>query len=154
MAASSWPLFIFLQKTHATFENDFDHFKNHLRKYIWFCDFFSKRKHGLAIGIRHVEELKDFSPFCFEKNKDGLFGLKVFIQNQEFSAFNVYCHSGLKLKHLMEESSWFFSPQSKNILVKDLNWNLNKTNYQKLIEHLSNLNLSYLNWLEPTHFQG
>ena len=154
MAASSWPLFIFLQETHATSENDLDHLKNHLRKYIWFCDSFFKKKHGLAIRIRHVEGLKDPSPFCFEKNKGGLFGLKVFIQNQEFSALNVYHHPGLKLEHLIEESSWFFSPQSKNILAGDLNWDLNKTNCQKLIEHLSDLNLSQLNWLEPTHFQG
>ena len=105
MAASSWPLFIFLQETHVTSENDFDHLKNHLRKYIWFCDSFSERKHGLVIGIRHVEELRDPSPFFFEKNEGELFGLKVFIQNQEFSAFNIYHHPGLKLKHLMEESS-------------------------------------------------
>ena len=154
MATSSWLLFIFLQETYATSENDLDHLKNHLRKYIWFHNFFSKRKHGLVIGIRCVEELKDPSPFCFEKNEGRLFGLKVFIQNQEFSALNVYHHPGLKLKHLMEESSWFFSPQNKNILVGDLNWNLNETNCQKLIEHLSDLNLSCLNWLELTHFQG
>ena len=154
MAASSQPLFIFLQETHATSENDLDHLKNHLRKYIWFHDSFSERKHGLVIGIRCVEGLRDPSPFCFEKNEGGLFGLKVFIQNQEFSALNVYHHPGLKLEHLMEESSWFFSPQSKNILAGDLNWDLNETNCQKLIEHLSDLNLSCLNWSEPTHFQG
>ena len=101
-----------------------------------------------------MEGLKDPSPFYFEKNKGELFGLKVFIQNQEFSALNVYHHSSLKLEHLMEESSQFFSSQSKNILAGDLNWDLNKTNCQKLIEHLSDLNLSHLNWSEPTHFQG
>ena len=84
-----------------------------------------------------MEGLKDPSPFCFEKNEGRLFGLKVFIQNQEFSALNVYHYPSLKLKHLMEESSQFFSPQSKNILAGDLNWDLNKTNCQKLIEHLS-----------------
>ena len=62
------------------------------------------------IGIRHVEGLRDPSPFFFEKNEGGLFGLKVFIQNQEFSALNVYHHPGLKLEHLIEESSQFFSP--------------------------------------------
>ena len=61
MAASSQPLFIFLQETHATSENDFNHLKNHLRKYIWFHDFFSKKKHDLAIGIKHVEGLRDLS---------------------------------------------------------------------------------------------
>ena len=89
MAASSQPLFIFLQETHATSENDFDHLKNHLRKYIWFQNFFSERKRGLAIGIRYVEGLRDPFPFFFKKNEGGLFGLKVFIQNQEFSALNV-----------------------------------------------------------------
>ena len=128
ITASSWPLFIFLQETYAISENDLDHLKNHLRKYIWFHDFFSKRKYSLAIGIRYVEGLKDPSSFFFEKNEGGLFELKVFIQNQEFSALNVYYHSSLKLEHLMEESSWFFSPQSRNILAGDLNWNLNKTN--------------------------
>ena len=54
----------------------------------------------------------------------------------------------------MEESFWFFSPQSRNILAGDLNWDLNETNCQKLIEHLSGLNLSQLNWLKPIHFQG
>ena len=89
MAASSQPLFIFLQETHATSENDLDYLKNHLKKYIWFHNSTSERKHGLAIGIRYVEELKDSSPFFFKKNEGELFGLKVFIQNQEFSALNV-----------------------------------------------------------------
>ena len=74
-----------------------------------------------------MEGLRDSSPFFFEKNGGELFGLKVFIQNQEFSALNVYHHPSLKLKHLMEESSWFFSPQSRNILARDLNWDLNET---------------------------
>ena len=80
--------------------------------------------------------------------------LKVSIQNQEFLALNVYHHLSLKLEHLMEESSWFFSPQSRNILAKNLNWDLNETNCQKLIEHLSELNLFHLNWSKPPHFQG
>ena len=70
--------------------------------------------------------------------------------HQKFSTLNVYCHPGLKLEHLIEESSWFFSPRAKIFW----HWDLNKTNCQKLIKHLSDLNLSCLNWSEPTHFQG
>ena len=45
-----------------------------------------------------MEGLRDPSPFFFEKNEGELFGLKVFIQNQEFSALNVYCHPGVQIK--------------------------------------------------------
>ena len=57
------------------------------------------------IRIRHVKGLKDLFSFFFEKNEGGLFELKVFIQNQEFSIFNIYHHPSLKLEHLMEEFS-------------------------------------------------
>ena len=40
MVASCHPLFILLQKTHAASEKDLDHFKNCIRKYLWFKDLF------------------------------------------------------------------------------------------------------------------
>ena len=126
MAASCCPLFILLQKTHATSEKDLNHLKNCLKKYLWFKDPFSKRKRGLAIGVRRMEGLYNIKPYPIESSESGLFGLKIKIFNTEYAVMNVYCYCNLKFPLKQDQIRKFFSKDEMNVLGGDFNWDFNK----------------------------
>ena len=154
IAASCCPLFILLQETHAASEKDLNHFKNCLRKYLWFKDPFSEQKQGLAIGVRRMEGLHDIEPYPIESSESGLFGLRTKIFNTEYAVMNVYHHHNLKLPFMQDQIRKFFSKDGLNILGGDFNWDLNEPPFKELTESSESWNLSRLGWSEPTHFQG
>ena len=134
MAVSCCPLFILLQKTHATSEKDLDHLKNCLRKYLWFKDLFLEWKQGLAIGVRRMEGLHDIKSYPIESSKSGLFGLRTKIFNTEYAMMNVYCHYDLKLPFIQDQIGKFFSKDRLNVLGGDFNRDLNKLPFKELAE--------------------
>ena len=88
---------------------------------MWFKDFFSERKQGLAIGVRRMEGLHNIELYSIESFESGLFGLRTKIFNTEYAVMNVYCHCDLKLPFMQDQIGKFFSKDGLNILGGDFN---------------------------------
>ena len=121
MAVSCHPLFILLQKTHASSEKDLNHLKNCMKKYLWFKNPFSEQKQDLAIEVKRMESLHNIEPYPIESSESGLFGLKTKIFNTEYAVINVYHHCNLKLPFMQDQIEWFFSKDELNVLRGDFN---------------------------------
>ena len=101
-----------------------------------------------------MESLHDIEPYPIESSESGLFGLRTKIFNTEYAVMNVYCHCDLKLPFMQDQIRKFFSKEGLNILGDDFNWNLNEFSFKELAKSSESWNLSKLEWLKPTHFQG
>ena len=132
MAASCCLLFILLQKTYTTSEKDLNHFKNCMRKYLWFKNLFSKQKQDFVIEVRRMESLYDIKPYSIESLESGLFGLKTKIFNTKYVVMNIYYYCDLKLPFMQNQIKNFFFKDGLNILRGDFNWDLNKSPFKKL----------------------
>jgi ribonuclease HI len=147
------PGVICIQEIHGLSEEALYNLQSMFPKYRWFINWGSAHTCGVAIGVRNCMSIAQPIERPWNNGEGTSIAVDINLDGRAFRIMNTYKPNRADFFKTFTEAMEHMQTTKEKVWTGDFNLDLEEEPFNKVINRMSELNMSRLEWSKPTHYQ-
>jgi ribonuclease HI len=145
---------ICVQEIHGFSEEALHNLRTMFPKYRWFINWGTAHSGGVATGVRNCVSIAQPIERPWTNGEGTFIAVDINLDGRAFRIMNSYKPNGKDFFEISKEALGHMQTNKEKVWAGDFNMDPEDEPFNRVINRLSDLNMSRLEWTNPTHYQG